>query len=48
VALIGEPSAHRDFGKTASVIAKELDRPLQSQMHDITVWGYANRSGEDA
>jgi hypothetical protein len=48
VALIGEPSAHRDFGKAASVIAKELDRPLQSQMHDITVWGYTNRSGEDA
>jgi hypothetical protein len=48
VALIGEPSPHRDFGKAASAITKELDRALQPQMHDITVWGYTNRSGEDA
>jgi hypothetical protein len=48
VALVGESSAHRDFRKAASAIAKELDRPVQPQMHDITVWGYTNRSGEDA
>jgi hypothetical protein len=48
VALVGEARAGGNFSQTAPPAADELDRALQSQMHDVTVWCHTDRLGEDA
>jgi hypothetical protein len=46
VTLVGEACAGCDFSRARSPYANELDRTLQSQMHDVTVRSHANGSGE--
>src|SRR5258708_24130895 len=48
VALVGKGRAGCNVGKTRTPVANELDRTLQSQMHDVTVRRHANRPGEHA
>ena len=46
MALVGEACAGCDFSQAGSPFANQLDRALQSEMHDPAVRGDANRSGE--
>ena len=48
VTLIGEASASRDFGQPGLPVANKLYGTLQPQMHDITMRGHTDRSGEHA
>jgi hypothetical protein len=48
VALVGEACASGDFSQAGLPFVNQLDRSLQSEMHDPAVRGHANRSGEYA
>jgi hypothetical protein len=48
VALVGEACASCDFSQAGLPLVNQLDRLLQSEMHDPAVRGHANRSGEYA
>ena len=48
VTLVGKARSRRDFSKAGSAVANQLDGALQSQMHDVTVRGHSDGSGEDA
>src|ERR1700754_4109273 len=48
VTLIRETGANSDVGQTGSPVADEVDRLLQSQMHDVAVRADADRPGEHA
>ena len=47
MALVGKARTCGDFGKAQSPVANELDRTLQSQMHDIAMRRDADGSRED-
>ena len=44
--LVGKAGASRDLGQTGPPFPNKLDRALQSEMHDVTVRGHADRSGK--
>jgi len=46
--LIGKACRGRDLGQAGASFAHKLDCAPQSQMHDVTVWRYADRPGEHA
>ena len=44
VALVGKAGPGRDFGQPKPPVANKLGRTLHSHIHDVTVWGQADRS----
>jgi hypothetical protein len=48
VTLIGEASLGSGFSQAYSLVTNKLDRPLQTEVHNVTMGSRSNRSGEHA
>ena len=46
MALVGRAGVGSDFGQPRPPFPNKLDRPLQSEVHDVAMRSHADRSGE--